>query len=443
MPGSSKEVIVPDSKNESLLIRGGRVIDPSQNIDREADVLIEDGKISAIDQPGKIPASKASRTVEAKGNWVLPGLIDVHVHLREPGLEYKETIETGTRAAVAGGFTSVACMANTSPVNDTPYVTAFIRERAKAHASCRVFPIGAVTKGLKGEELAEIGGMVAEGAFALSDDGMPVMNSYLMRKAMDYAKAFGVPIISHAEDVNLVGQGVMNEGALSNSLGLRGNPAAAEEIMVAREIALCRLTRCPVHIAHISTEVALEHVRRAKDAGLPVTAEASPHHLMLTEESVRGYDTQFKMAPPLRGERDVEALRKAVADGLIDVIATDHAPHGEIDKAVEFDAAANGIIGLQTAVPLTLQLVHDGIVSPKKWVESLTNGPARLLKIPHGTLRVGVAADVTILSPDRTWTFEEDMILSKSRNSPFLGWKFKGGIVSTIINGQIRFEGQR
>src|SRR5690242_9212549 len=229
----------------SILIRGGRILDPSQNRDQEGDLLIESGRIAAIEPPGKIPAARAARVIEAKGSWILPGLIDVHVHLREPGLEYKETIETGTRAAVAGGFTSVACMANTQPVNDTPYVTAYIREKAKASAACRVFPIGAVTKGLKGEELAEIGAMVSEGAYALSDDGMPVMNSYLMRKAMDYAKAFGVPIISHAEDLNLVGQGVMNEGALSNELGLRGIPAAAEEILVAREIALSRLTRCP------------------------------------------------------------------------------------------------------------------------------------------------------------------------------------------------------
>lgn len=424
------------------LIRGGRVIDPSQGFDKEADVLLEDGKIVAVEKPGQIPAARAKTIIEAKGAWVLPGLIDIHVHLREPGLEYKETIETGTRAAVAGGFSAVACMANTQPVNDTPYTTAFIREKAKATAACRVFPIGAVTKGLKGEELAEIGGMVNEGARALSDDGMPVMNSYLMRKAMDYAKAFNVPIISHAEDWNLVGQGVMNESALSNELGLRGVPAAAEEIMVAREIALSRLTKCPVHIAHISTAVGLEHVRRAREDGLPVTAEASPHHLELTEEAVRGYHTNFKMAPPLRGEKDVEALRKGLAEGLVDVIATDHAPHGLIDKAVEFDQAANGIIGLQTAVPVTLKLVHDGIVSPLRWVESLSVKPAKLLNLPLGTLRVGQDADVTILDPNDLWLLTEDLILSKSRNSPFLGWEMKGRILATIIAGRIAYEGK-
>lgn len=424
----------------SILIRGGRVIDPSQGVDGDFDVLIEDGKIAAVDKPGSIPDKRAAKVIDAKGSWILPGLIDIHVHLREPGLEYKETIETGTRAAVAGGFTSVACMANTQPVNDSPYVTAFIRERAKAHALCRVFPVGAVSKGLKGEELAEIGGMVEEGARALSDDGMPVMNSYLMRKAMDYSKAFGVPIISHAEDANLVGQGVMNEGALSNSLGLRGNPAAAEEIMVAREIALCRLTRAPIHIAHISTVVGLEHVRRAKEAGLPVTAEASPHHLTLTEEAVKAYDTNCKMAPPLRTREDVEALKRAVAEGVIDIIATDHAPHGLVDKAVEFDQAACGVIGLQTAVPLTLKLVHDGVIPLKRWIESLTVAPAKLLGLPHGSLARGADADITILDPKRNWSLSADLILSKSHNSPFLGWNFQGLVVQTIVSGKVVFS---
>jgi dihydroorotase len=424
----------------SILIREARIVDPSQGLDGPGDLLLENGKIAALDGPGKIPASRAGRVIDGKGLMVTPGLIDIHVHLREPGLEYKETIATGTRAAVAGGFTSVACMANTHPVNDTPYVTAFIREKARESAACRVHIIGAVTKGLKGEELAEIGGMVAEGAKAISDDGMPVMNSYLMRKAMDYAKAFGIPIISHAEDWNLVGQGVVNESALSNELGLRGNPAAAEEIMVAREVALCRLTKAPVHIAHISTEEGLEHVRRAKHDGLPVTAEASPHHLTLNEEHVRGYDTNFKMAPPLRAQKDVEALRKAISEGVIDIIATDHAPHGEVDKAVEFDQAANGIIGLQTAVPVTFQLVEEGILPLNKWVSSLTTGPAGLMKLPHGTLRVGTDADVTVLRTGREWTFTGESVLSKSRNSPYLNWKFKTQIAYTIIGGKVMHE---
>ncbi len=424
----------------ALLIQGGKILDPSQKIEIEGDLLIEDGKVSALEQPGKIPKSKAQQVIDAKGCWVLPGLIDMHVHLREPGMEYKETIETGTRAAVAGGFTTVACMANTKPVNDTPYVTAYIRERAKAHAACRVFPIGAVSKGLEGKELAEIGGMVQEGACAISDDGMPVMNSYLMRKAMDYAKAFGVTVISHAEDLNLVGQGVMNEGALSNSLGLRGNPSAAEEIMVAREIALCRLTRASVHIAHLSTKIALEHVKRAKEEGLPVTAEVSPHHLFLNEESVRGYDTCCKMAPPLRTQEDVDALRVGLAKGIIDVMATDHAPHGQVDKAVEFDQAANGIIGVQTAVSLTLKLVQENIISAQRWVEAWTSAPARVLGKSLGTLKKGSDADVTLLHPDKIWTFTEDSILSKSQNSPFIGWKFKGAVNKTIIQGKVVYE---
>ncbi len=428
--------------NEPILIREARILDPTQNLDSPGDLLIENGKVSAIDGPGKIPSHRAQRIIEARGLLLTPGFIDLHVHLREPGLEYKESIETGTRAAVAGGFTSVACMANTLPVNDSPYITAFIRERAKAVALCRVHIVGAVTQGLRGQELAEIGGMVAEGAVAISDDGMPVMNSYLMRKAMDYARAFGIPIISHAEDTHLVAGGVVNEGVISNELGLRGNPAAAEEIMVAREIALCRLTRTPIHIQHVSTEVALEHIRRAKDAGLPVTAEASPHHLLLTEEHVRGYDTRFKMSPPLRTARDVEALRQAVADGLIDVIATDHAPHGEIDKAVEFDHASNGVIGLQTAIPATYQLVEDGIIPLRRWVESLTSGPARILNQRLGSLRVGAEADMTLLQTGHEWIFTDDHVLSKSKNSPFLNWKFNVRVAFTLVRGKVVYEHQ-
>lgn len=426
--------------SDSILIRGGRIIDPAQNWDKLGDLLIEDGKISALDEPGKIPASRAARTVNASGCWITPGLIDLHVHLREPGLEYKETIETGTKAAVAGGFTSVACMANTHPVNDSRAVTAFIRKRAQEVAPCRVHIIGAVTVGLKGEKLADIEGMVEEGARALSDDGMPVMNSLIMRRAMEKARALGIPIISHAEDANLVDGGVMNEGEISRELGLKGNPAAAEEIMVAREIAICRLTRNPVHIAHISTEIALEHVRRAKEAGLPITAEACPHHLSLNETELRKLDTNYKMAPPLRTERDVEALRKALADGLIDIIATDHAPHGEIDKNTKFEQAANGIIGVQTAVPVTLALVHAGIVSPRRWVESLTRAPARLFNLDYGTLRTGKAADVTLIRPDRLWKFTENDIFSKSHNSPYIGHEFRGRVEATFVDGRLVYD---
>jgi dihydroorotase len=427
-------------KSEALLIKNARIVDPSQRLNQEGDIWIEDGRVRAIEKPGQIPARPGMRVIDAKGKLVMPGLIDLHVHLREPGLEYKESIETGTRAAAAGGFSSIACMANTLPVNDTPYVTAYIREKAKAVAACRVHIVGAVTKGLKGEELAEIGGMVQEGALAISDDGMPVMNSYLMRKAMDYAKAFGIPIISHAEDANLVGKGVMNESALSNELGLRGVPAAAEEIMIAREVALARLTRCPVHIQHISTAIGLEHIRRAKHDGLPITAEASPHHLTLTEECVRSYDTSFKMSPPLRTEKDVEALIDGLKTGLIDAIATDHAPHGVIDKAVEFGEASNGIIGLQTAVPVTLELVHKGIVSLDRWVESLTLAPAKLLKLSLGTLKVGAAADLTLIDPDLEWSLTAETNLSKSANSPYFGRKLRGKVLLTLVDGVAKYS---
>jgi len=427
-------------KSEPILIKNARIVDPSQKMNQEGDIWIEDGKIRAIEKPGQIPVTAGMRVIDAKGWLAMPGLIDLHVHLREPGLEYKESIETGTLAAAAGGFSSIACMANTMPVNDTPYVTAYIREKAKAVAACRVHIVGAVTRGLKGEELAEIGGMVQEGALAISDDGMPVMNSYLMRKAMDYAKAFGIPIISHAEDANLVGKGVMNESALSNELGLRGIPAAAEEIMIAREIALARLTRCPVHIQHISSAIGLEHIRRAKHDGLPITAEASPHHLTLTEECVRSYDTNFKMSPPLRTEKDVEALIDGVKTGLIDAIATDHAPHGVIDKAVEFSEASNGIIGLQTAVPVTLELVHKGIVSIDRWVESLTLAPAKLLKLSLGTLKVGAAADLTLIDPKREWSFTNEMNHSKSQNSPFFGTKLRGKVLLTLVDGVAKYS---
>jgi len=436
------ELLENPSRTEAILIRGGRVIDPSTHLDGEFDLLIQNGRIEAVESPGHISRERAARSVEARGHLVLPGFIDMHVHLREPGLEYKETIETGTRAAAAGGFSAVACMANTQPVNDSAIITALIREKARRTAASRVHIIGAVTKGLKGLELAEIGSMAAEGARALSDDGMPVMNSLIMRRAMEYARGFGLTIISHAEDANLVNGGVMNEGALSMELGLAGNPAAAEEIMVAREIALCRLTRCPVHIAHLSTEVALEHVRRAKEAGLPVTAEASPHHLTLTEEAVRGLDPNFKMAPPLRTERDVQALRKALAEGVIDIIATDHAPHGLVDKECEFASAANGILGLQTAVPLTYELVQKGLLSLERWILSWTIQPARLLGADAGTLRKGASADILIFDPNRKWRLETDHIHSKSLNSPFVGWNLIGKAAFTIAGGVITHEEQ-
>ncbi len=425
----------------SVLIQGARLLDSPRAAKQElGDVLIEGGKITAVDGSGKIPASKASQTIDARGAWLLAGVTDCHVHLREPGHEYKETIETGTRSAVSGGFSAVACMANTLPVNDSGPVTAYIREKAKAHGHCTVHPIGALSKGLKGEELAEIGSMVREGVRAISDDGMPVMNSYLMRKAMDYARAFGVPIISHAEDACLVGQGVMNEGPFSNELGLRGNPAAAEEILVAREIALCRLTKCRVHIAHLSTEQAIRLVRRAKEDGLPITAEATPHHLSLTDANVGSYDTHFKMAPPLRSERDRKSLQEALADGTVDLLATDHAPHGTIDKCVEFDQAANGIIGLETALPATLKLVTEGKLSLARWVDAWTDAPAKLLGLETPRIAVGATANLTLFENEKRFTFSPDSVVSKSRNSPFLGTEFQGQARMTWVGGRLAFS---
>lgn len=429
-----------DQRMSQVLVRGGIVIDPSQKLESPMDILIEDGRFKAIDSPGKIPSHKDVKIIDAKDLWVVPGLVDIHVHLREPGFEYKETIETGTLAAVAGGFTSVACMANTNPVNDNPYVTSFIISKARASGKCRVYPIGAVTKGLKGEHLAEIGGMVREGAVAISDDGMPVMNSYLMRKAMDYAKAFSIPIISHAEDCNLVGKGVMNEGPVSNALGLRGNPAASEEIMVAREIALCRLTRCPTHIAHVSTAAAVKHIQRAKEDGLPITAEVSPHHLFLSDECIKTYDTVYKVAPPLRSSDDQEALKKALAEGVIDIIASDHAPHGHVDKRVEFDHAACGMLGLQTTVSVTLKLVHQKIISKSAWVSALSTRPSEILNIPHGKIKIGSAADLTLIDPQKEWTFTAERNVSKSLNSPFLGNRFNGMVRHTLVGGHVAYS---
>ena len=414
---------------DSLLIQNAWIIDPVSKKEFLGDLLIEEGKISAIDVPGKIPSKKAKKCFDATGCWLTPGLVDVHVHLREPGHERKETIESGTLAAVAGGFTSVACMANTEPVNDCAKITAFIRDRAKEKAACKVFPIGAVTQGLKGERLADVAGMVKEGAIALSDDGMPVMNSFIMKQGMDLANQFGITIISHAEDANLVANHIRT--------------SVAEEIMVAREIALCRLTRARVHIAHLSTREGLDHVRRAKEAGLPVTAEVTPHHLILNQKMNKSQDTNYKMAPPLRLEEDTEALRVALATGLVDMIATDHAPHGEEDKKVEYSCAANGIIGLQTAAPSTLDLVRDGVVSKMRWVQSLTTEPARLLQQKIGTLALGSDADITLIDPSGEWSFDLKTNRSLSQNSPLLNKVFKAKVVATIVQGEVVYQNAR
>jgi len=424
----------------SLLIQDSLVVDPSQNLNQIADIWIENGTIKAIDKPGSFADKKFNQIIRAPGCWTLPGFIDAHVHLREPGQESKETIKAGSQAAIHGGFTTVACMANTTPVNDNANITNYIQQRAKDTAHCRVYPIGAVSKGLKGKELAEIGSMVKAGAVAISDDGMPVMNSLLMRQAMEYAKEFNIPVISHAEDKHLVAGGIMNEGEASYSLGVKGNPAAAEEIMVAREIALCRLTGCHVHIAHVSTKLAIDHIRRAKDEGLPITAEVTPHHLFLTDKKLMNYDTHCKMAPPLRTREDTLALQKALADGTIDILATDHAPHTKTDKQTSLNEASFGVTGLQTAMALTMQLVLSEKVSLNRWTESLTLLPAKILNLPHGTLKKGSLADISIIDPNQTWKFDLKSNVSKNANSPFINYELKGKVIYTLLSGEVVYE---
>jgi dihydroorotase len=423
----------------NLLVRNGRVIDPANALDAAADVLILDGRVSCVG-PGLTapPATPPIPVVDAGGRIVAPGLIDIHVHLREPGQEHKETIATGTRAAAAGGFTALACMANTDPVNDTRAVTDYILGRARAGGLVRVYPIGAVTRGLRGAELAELGELAEAGCVAYSDDGRPVMNAALLRRALEYAQAFGKPVISHAEDAHLAEGGVMNEGFVATDLGLRGIPAAAEEIMVARDIALAELTGHRVHIAHVSTAAAVRLLRDAKARGVPVTGEVTPHHLVLTEEALRTYDPRAKMAPPLRGKRDLEACREALADGTLDAIATDHAPHALTDKELELDHAANGIVGLETAVALCLtHLVRPKVVDLATLIARLTVGPARVLDLPGGSLTPGAPGDVTILDLEREHRIEPGRFLSKARNTPFGGWPCVGGPWMTIVGGRV------
>ncbi len=421
-----------------LLLAGGRVVDPASGIDAPRDVLIEGGRIAAVAAPGALgERARGAQAIAACGCLVLPGLIDMHAHLREPGYEYRETIATGAAAAVAGGFTAVACMANTNPVNDSAAVTEYILERARAAGRAQVFPIGAVSLGLEGKQLAEIGEMRQAGIVAISDDGRPVTDAALMRRALEYARMFDLPVVAHEEEPGLAANGVMHEGALSVRLGLRGIPSAAEECMVARDIALVKLTRGRLHIAHVSTAAAVEMIRDAKDRGLPVTAEVTPHHLMLTEEAVAGYNTSAKVRPPLRSERDREALRQGLKDGTIDAIATDHAPHHPDEKEIEFEQARDGAIGLETALPLALRLCETADLSLMQVVRALTCAPARILGLDRGTLAEGAVADVCVVDPDRTWQYRAAEGASKSRNSPFDGWEMKGRVLYTIVAGRV------
>ena len=422
-----------------ILIKGGRVIDPGR-VNGPADVLIDNGKIVAVGQKLDPPAGKADPSttiIDARGKLVLPGLVDLHVHLREPGFEYKDTIQTGTAAAVAGGFTSVCCMPNTSPVNDNQSITEFILEQARLAGNAHVFPVGAITKGSEGKELAEIGELRHAGCVAISDDGQPVMNSLIMRRAMEYALAFDLPVIDHCEDLHLSEGGCMNEGLVSTQLGLPGIPSAAEDVMVARNLALAELTTARLHLAHLSTAGSVRMVRAAKSRGIRVTAEVCPHHFSLTEEAVRGFNTHAKMNPPLRTWQDVQAIKEGLRDGTIDVIATDHAPHAVQDKQQQFAAAPNGIVGLETALPLTLALVEEGFLSLEAAVAKLTTEPARAFSLSKGSLAPGADADVVVVDPEAQWEVDPARFRSKSRNTPFAGWKVKGRVITTIVAGRV------
>ena len=420
--------------NTSWHFINGRIIDPVNAIDRTGNLLVIDGRIAAPDQP--VPAGTPE--IDASGCWVVPGLIDMHVHLREPGEEYKEDIVSGTRAAASGGFTGVACMPNTKPVNDCATVTAMIMARS-AEAAVRVYPVGAISLGSEGKQLAEFGEMRAAGVVAVSDDGRPVRDSQLMRRALEYASNFNLPVISHSEEASL-STGVMNEGPVATRLGLKGIPAAAEAIMVYREIALAECTGARVHIAHVSTAMAVDLIRAAKARGVRVTAETAPHYFTLTDEAVLGFDTNTKMNPPLRSETDRQAIRAGLADGTLDAIATDHAPHSILEKEVEFDAATNGIIGLETALPLSLALVRDHLIDEGRLIELMAANPAAILGLPAGNLSAGAAADITVIDPQQQFVYTADQVISKSSNTPFLGWSLQGRAMLTMVGGAIRFN---
>jgi len=421
-----------------LLIKNGRVIDPASRHDAVADVLLEDGLVAVV---GPNLSAPGAQVFDASGLIVAPGFIDMHVHLREPGFEHAETIESGSRAAAAGGFTSICPMPNTKPVNDNATVTSYIVEKARRHAIVNVFPIGAITKGSLGEELASISSMKNAGAVAISDDGRPVMNARVMRRAMEFARSYGIPVINHCEDLHLSAGGDMHEGFESVRRGLRGIPGCSEDVMVARDILLAEVTGAHYHVAHISSKHSVEMVQFAKSRGLSVTSEVTPHHIALADKDMPEYDSNYKMKPPLRSCGDVDAMIAGVVSGAIDAIATDHAPHPGDEKMQEFEKCPFGILGLETAIGLSLEeLVHPGKISLARMVELFTTGPARILKLNRGTLAKGAIADVTIFSEALEWTYDVNKSASRSRNSPFDGKKFKGGPVATIVNGEIVWQ---
>ena len=426
-----------------LLLKGGRVIDPGTGKDGELDVLVEEGRLAKIDR--NIPPDGAE-VIELGKGWILaPGLIDIHVHLREPGQEHKETIASGAAAAVAGGFTGIACMPNTDPVNDHAGITQFIIKKATDANLARVYPIGAVSIGSRGEQLAELGEQKSAGCVAFSDDGRPVATALLMRRALEYAGMLGVPIVDHCEDPSLKGEGVAHEGFHASALGLRGIPGVAESLMVERDVSLAELTGAHVHVCHMSARQSLRAVRAGKERGVRVTCEVSPHHFTLTDEALDGpikYDTNLKMNPPLREAADRDAMLEGIADGTVDAIATDHAPHHTDEKMVEFDRAPFGITGLETALPLVFdRLVHAGRITVIRAIELLSTNPARVLNLPGGTLTVGAPADIVVIDPDRRVTIDASRHVSKSKNTPFNGWELRGAVAYTLVGGRIVHRG--
>jgi dihydroorotase len=428
------------------LLTGARIIDPAQEIDALMDIICENGKIAGIDMElsgsAKTSDARKYKIINLAGMVITPGLVDMHTHLREPGLEYKETVASGAKAAVAGGFTSIACMPNTDPVNDNRSITEFVKRKAAEAALANVYPIGAISKDSAGIQLTEFWDLKDAGAVALSDDGRPVMDAALMRRALEYAHSLELPVISHCEDTNLSSGGLMNEGYYSTILGLRGIPVIAEEVMIARDILIAEFTGTYVHIAHVSTAGSVRLIREAKKRGLKITAETAPHYFTLTDEELQTYNTNFKVNPPLRSADDLKAIKEGLADGTIDAIATDHAPHARTDKELEFEYAASGISGLETSLSLSLCLVRDGVLTLPQLIGKMSLNPSRILHLSKGTLKIGADADITVIDPQFKWTADVKTFHSKGKNSPFDGWKMQGKTVLTIVGGEIKYDGR-